>query len=167
MQFYTYLWLREDGTPYYVGKGTGTRAFKTSDHGVKCPKDLDRILVQPQTSEDIAFQVERFLIDFYGRLDLKTGCLRNLTAGGEGVSGLLWSEEQRKKLSQSHKGLVRSQQHRDNLAKALTGKIATVETRRKQSDAAKRRLNTPESRAKLSIAGKRGAAARWGVRDES
>ena len=26
MIFYTYMWLREDGTPYYVGKGTLTRS---------------------------------------------------------------------------------------------------------------------------------------------
>lgn len=161
MQFYTYLWLREDGTPYYVGKGSGSRAFKTDDHGVKCPKDLERILVQPQPSEDSAFEVERFLISFYGRRDLKSGCLRNLTSGGDGASGLRWTLEQRKRLSESHKGLVRTQSHRKNLARALTGKKASEETRRKQSEAAKRRIQTPEGKKNLSLAGKRGAAARW------
>jgi hypothetical protein len=84
--FYTYLWLREDGRPYYVGKGTGDRAFRGHRHGVLSAPPLDRIILQEWLIESEAFKAEKFLIEYYGRADLKLGCLRNLTDGGEGPS---------------------------------------------------------------------------------
>jgi hypothetical protein len=158
--FYTYLWLRSDGTPYYVGKGTRKRAYETGDHGVKCPKELSRILVQEFPSELDAFETERFFISYYGRKDLGTGCLRNRTEGGEGVSGLKFSAESRKKLSESHKRLVRSPEHCRNIGLAHMGKVRSAETRQKQSEAAKRRV-LRDGMGHLSAAGKRGAASRW------
>src|SRR5580692_7723704 len=80
MEFYTYLWLREDGTPYYVGKGRGRRAFRKG-----CPP-IDRVLIQAFPSEEDALTAEIFLIAYYGRKDLGTGILRNLTDGGDGVT---------------------------------------------------------------------------------
>jgi hypothetical protein len=81
--FYTYLWLREDGTPYYVGKGQGDRAFVKDSHRHYPPKDRERILIQEFPDEASAYEAERFLISYFGRVDLGTGCLRNLTDGGE------------------------------------------------------------------------------------
>src|SRR5271157_5628100 len=89
MTFYTYLWLREDGTPYYVGKGTGQRAFVNYQRTIFRPVQDERIIVQEHETESEALEAERFLISFYGRIDLGTGCLRNLTDGGEGLSGYL------------------------------------------------------------------------------
>ena len=80
MIFYTYMYLREDGTPYYIGKGARNRAFRPHRTGVP-PKD--RILIEPHTSEADALESEKFLIAYYGREDLRTGCLLNLTNGGE------------------------------------------------------------------------------------
>lgn len=77
------MWLREDGTPYYIGKGSGKRAFTGDSHSVKCPKNSSRIQVQEWPDEATAFAYERYLIDFWGRKDLGTGCLRNKTDGGE------------------------------------------------------------------------------------
>lgn len=96
--FYTYLWLREDGTPYYVGKGNDRRAYRRG-----CPPH-DRILIQPHPSEQDAFAAEVFFISYYGRKDVGTGCLRNLTDGGEGNSGRLFSETHRIRLRQSKIG---------------------------------------------------------------
>src|SRR5208282_2004687 len=86
MIFYTYLWLREDGTPYYVGKGTRRRAFEKHTI-IGTPPSNNRILLEPHTTEEEAFKAEIFLIAYYGRKDIGTGILRNLTDGGDGVVG--------------------------------------------------------------------------------
>jgi hypothetical protein len=80
--YYTYLWLREDGTPYYVGKGKGMRGFQSNKHRVPCPNDPSRIIVQEHPSEGEALAAEEFLIAFYGRKLNETGCLRNWVSGG-------------------------------------------------------------------------------------
>src|ERR1039458_5206653 len=80
--FYTYLWLWENGTPYYVGKGSGNRSHNPNGHRVRKPSD-DRIIVQRFECEEDAYFAEKFLIALYGRTDNGTGCLSNLTDGGE------------------------------------------------------------------------------------
>ncbi len=108
--FYTYLWLREDGSPYYVGKGMGRRGFLSHGHTVPCPKEVERIIIQEWLSEDQAYEAEKFLISYFGRIDQGTGCLRNLTDGGEGASvGHTLSESGRDKLRIAKTGKKRPQ----------------------------------------------------------
>lgn len=81
--FYTYLWLREDGTPYYVGKGCRNRALFPYKRRFVRPSERNRILIQEHPTESDAYAAEVFLIAHYGRIDQGTGCLRNLSNGGE------------------------------------------------------------------------------------
>jgi hypothetical protein len=86
--YYTYAYLREDRTPYYIGKGKGNRVYETHRR-VKPPKDKSRIIFLKQNlTEEEAFKHEIYMITMFGRKDLGTGILRNLTDGGEGVSNL-------------------------------------------------------------------------------
>jgi len=99
--FYVYMYLRDDGTPYYVGRGKGNRAFHY--HKVtKKPKEISKIVI---THKNLTFQesndLEKELIKKYGRKDIGTGILRNMTDGGEGALNL--SEETRKKISEKAK----------------------------------------------------------------
>lgn len=103
--FYTYLWLRENGTPYYVGKGSGTRAFTNVGHTIYRPKDRARILLQYWASEAEAFRMEIWYIHLFGRQDIHTGILRNLSDGGSGPAGAVFSQEHKDKISAAHKGM--------------------------------------------------------------
>lgn len=107
--FYTYLYLRLDGSPYYVGKGKQGRAFHKAGHWVPVPS-VDRIIIQEFPDEAAAFAAEVFLISFYGRKNLGTGSLLNRTDGGEGPAGRVWkpSEETRKRMSAASKGIKNS-----------------------------------------------------------
>jgi NUMOD3 motif len=105
-QFYSYLWLRADSTPYYAGKGIGNRAFQSRGHSVQCPADRTRILIFFHSTEAEAFESEKAFIKWFGRKDLGTGCLRNWTNGGEGTSGRVWSLESRQKVGMRTRGVI-------------------------------------------------------------
>jgi len=102
-KFYTYAFLREDRTPYYIGKGTGRRIYSTN-RTIKPPKDKSRtIFLKQNLTEEESFRHEIYMIAVLGRKDLGTGILINRTNGGEGSSGCVPSEQSRKKISEALK----------------------------------------------------------------
>lgn len=104
-RFYVYRYNRVDGTPYYVGKGTRSRAYSQHNHMVKIPsKDRIEIIAKDLTADEADTQ-EIALIKKYGRKDLGTGCLCNLTNGGNGIQG--HSPTTREKMSEARLGVAR------------------------------------------------------------
>lgn len=116
-RFYTYAYLREDRTPYYIGKGCGKRAYRQLNHNVKTPpKDRILILKNKITNED-AKKHEKYMIAVFGRKNNGTGILRNLTDGGEGVSGLKQTEQSREKMRKPN-----TKEHNDKVRKSIKQK---------------------------------------------
>jgi hypothetical protein len=125
-RFYTYAYLREDRTPYYIGKGSGNRLYTKCKREFKPPKDKSRIIfLKQKLTEQEAFKHEKYMIAVFGRKDLGTGILHNKTDGGEGGSGAVRSEETRNKISEKNKG-----ENHPNYGKSLP-----IETKKKQSKA--------------------------------
>jgi len=83
--YYTYAYLREDGTPYYIGKGRGYRYIKP--HSVSIPPKERILFLKRNLTEQEAFNHEIYMIGVFGRKDLGTGILHNRTNGGDGCSG--------------------------------------------------------------------------------
>ena len=110
MEYYTYAYLREDGTPYYIGKGKGDRAYRKDGRPCATPKDKNKIIhLKTNLTEEEAFNHEKYMIFILGRKDLGTGILYNKTDGGEGKSGCYPSEETKRKISETKTGVKSTQ----------------------------------------------------------
>jgi hypothetical protein len=166
--YYVYAYLRKDGTPYYIGKGTGRRAWCKGKGEIGKPTDDRIIIVEDNLTNVGALAIERRLISWYGRKDLKTGTLRNQTSGGDGGIGAQpgnkLSEATKKKISEAHKGVKRnpmSEESKKKLSESLKGKnlgkTRTEEQRLHQSAIKQGRAGTPhteETKKKISEANK-------------
>jgi hypothetical protein len=155
--FYVYTYLREDGTPYYVGKGKGRRAYLNGRIPPK-PSQLDRIqIVKDNLTEEEAFALESKLIIHHGRKDLGTGILQNRTDGGEGVAGRIATPETIQKRVAKNTGKKRTPEQRERMSLAQKGRKPTqytdkqkAEISRKISESQKGKPKSEEHKQKLS-----------------
>jgi hypothetical protein len=158
LKFYIYAYLRSKdsktakaGTPYYIGKGTGNRAWSKYNHGNKTPKNKDHIIILESGLTNIgALALERRLIKWWGRVDNNTGILRNLTDGGEGSNGKVMSDDTKRKLREAFLGKPAPKskyEKSSSYVSGMSGKKLTLAQRLKHS-----KNNTGEGnpRAKLN-----------------
>jgi hypothetical protein len=97
------------------------------------PPQRERTVIKPVANEAAAFAMEVRLIRKYGRKDLGTGCLRNRTDGGEGVSGRKLTLASRRAISKARTGMKFTEEHKAAIAAVRTGTKATLATREKMS----------------------------------
>lgn len=174
--FYTYIHFRkDDGKPFYIGKGKKSRHLVKSKrnnhwnnvvakHGFK-----SEILCRWDTEQE-ALEHEKLLIECFRDMKIE---LVNMTDGGEGTSGWIPSDSWRKRKSDAQKlnfiNPMLSQASREKRKKTITGRelseshkanIGKASTGNKSRSGLK---NTIESNAKRSASLK----ATWALKKSS
>ena len=118
MKYYVYV-LTDGDVPIYVGKGTGNRMYKHRQEALSKKRNTplhNRIRKMLREGRDVgyeivhqsddaveAFRAEITYIQTLGRKDLGLGPLLNLTDGGEGANGCVWTAERKDELSRKIK----------------------------------------------------------------
>lgn len=146
MQHYTYAHYKPDGTIFYIGKGSGDRAYRKSHRNqywkniVKKYGDYKIDIIANWKTHEEALSHEILLISCFRDMGYS---LANLTIGGEGVVGNKWSEESKIKLSISKTG--KNLGHKFNVSRK-----ASEETKKKMSIAKIGKKNTEQHKINIS-----------------
>lgn len=150
---YVYRHIRLDkNQPFYIGIGKDESYKRAYDKtrrnnfwkNVVAKSDYEVEILMDELTWEQACEKEKEFISLYGRKDLNTGTLVNLTDGGEGGSGM--SELTKRIISQKMKnkkcalGTKRTNQFRENASEKMKGKknalgtIKSDEVKRIQSE---------------------------------
>jgi len=138
---YKYKDLTFEYQPFYIGKGSGKRyyvhikeSFNWRDSSIinwlkvntirKIKRETGKnpkIVRIKNLDEQSALLLEEELIKHFGRIDLKTGFLTNMSEGGESGNAMLGrrhSDETKKKMSEVRKGIKFTEEHKRKLKEA-------------------------------------------------
>lgn len=126
--FYVYLHKKKTtGEVFYVGKGSGRRANVSSHRSsfwrsVVAKHGRDVVFVITDAPEELTFEIEKALIQYYGRRDCGTGQLVNQTDGGESPAGFRHTDAAKESIRQSRLGKKLSDESRKRLSASTKGR---------------------------------------------
>jgi hypothetical protein len=151
---YIYKHIRTDKNEvFYIGIGNNKRAWQVGRNriwdGIVSKTDYIVEIIQDNLSYEEAIELEKYYIKLYGRRDLGTGTLANLTEGGEGLVGLVRTDEHKENISKAHKksgiippsqkGNIRSEEVKKIISEKNKGRVLTDETRKRIANASANR----------------------------
>ena len=137
---YVYRHIRLDkNEPFYIGVGkasNNSRAYSDKNRNkywhnvVKKTAYEVEILFDDLSPEEARIKEIEF-IALYGRKDMKTGCLVNMTDGGDGCLNKIISKETAQKISESNKNTMSSPEYRKRMSEIHKKRYENPETYRK------------------------------------
>jgi len=150
-----YQHTRNDtGAVFYIGIGSTKRAYCNDGRNNHWKRIVEKhgykveIIIEDLSCAD-ACSWEKYLIGLYGRKDKGTGILINMTDGGDGILGIIHSDNTKEKMSKSAIGKKVSAVTKEKLRIINTGKKASDETKAKMSKAKKGRKHSTKTILKM------------------
>ena len=167
-QFYVYIHKKPDGTPFYVGKGHGKRAYKFHNRNPHHQAILDKyagqviVDITNCVDEKSAFDLEVVYIKQIKEAGYR---LANMTDGGEGPTGYRFDDEVIERIAKINRTKKRSDEFKGAVSKQWKGvKRGPQSDIHKERNAAAKKGNTfrrGEKHTPESIEKMKEAQQRW------
>lgn len=163
--YYTYAYLREDKTPYYIGRGKHHSDYKyhrmSQKHSCSIPPQERRVVLKDNLSKEQAIKHEEYMIYLFGLVWDETGILRNHVRDSRGGSyeGRKLSDETKNKMSLAMKkrwesGIYDTEEYKNKISESNRKnprvKKHSEETKQKQRIASTGKPQSEETKKKRS-----------------